>query len=296
VNFTKITDSDVNLELSAFELKSLRNILIQIQGALPETEFQTRVGASLKTFSTFLENIEGFYRTEETPTEISISLNQIILLNNLFNEACNGIRIDDFEKKIGISKEEINSALDKVNTVMNKMISILEEKRKSYIVPPSYLQGSDYNCTLEADGYRVNFVFKKLLSFKESVTLSIILSFTSSKFAEFSISTIPKGVNIGALHKFIKEFNQYIEYPVKDNTDSIISTQIFQSDIFQVQALGRFTTLDGEEYINLNFMISLAQFRGDILRPFIGIQGAITFTNIRHFVVAMEEILIKLSD
>ncbi len=45
--------------------------------------------------------------TQASTTKIQISVEQLRILNNFLNEACNGIKIDDLEKTIGTSRKTL---------------------------------------------------------------------------------------------------------------------------------------------------------------------------------------------
>lgn len=44
--------------------------------------------------------------------KIQISVEQLRILTQILNEACHGIKISDFENKIGTSKNQLKSFLD----------------------------------------------------------------------------------------------------------------------------------------------------------------------------------------
>jgi hypothetical protein len=293
---TKQTNQKVEIQLSIQELKVLTNAFSEVKNVLCESEFETRVGVSTRQTQDFLESIT---RKIDPPNKslinISCSVDEITLLNNLLNEVCYGIKIHDFENKVAMSEKEVKEFLKSVNKTMNEMKVISEDKQTSYTPPQCIFPTSDNNCCLEADGYMITFYFKKLVSIKNSVGMFIVLNFASSDFIQFVISSVPKTISFEDLSNFIKEIDQYTALNEQDIKDSAIPVQIFKSSIFQIQVIERGVTSNSEEYLNLNFMLSSAQTRGNIVQPFIGVQGAVTLTNLRTFILSMREVLIDLS-
>jgi hypothetical protein len=113
MEITIVDDSQANLELTDLEIKIIKNIFSVVKNDLNhEPEFQTRVGV---------------YYTEAHQLIASLSNNGIVdlaevtFINNIFNEICNGIRIDDFDTVIGIPKVEAKSYLRAFNKLMNQL-------------------------------------------------------------------------------------------------------------------------------------------------------------------------------
>ncbi len=113
MEITIIDDSQANLEFSYLELVVIQNIFTTVINDLNhEPEFHARV---------------GFYYAEAQQLLTSLSDNciidqeQVILINNILNEVCNGIRVDNFDVVIGIPKVEAKSYLRAFNKLMNQM-------------------------------------------------------------------------------------------------------------------------------------------------------------------------------
>ena len=113
MEITIIDDSQANLELTDLEIKLIKNIFSVVKNNLDhEPEFQTRVGiyyAEAQRLITSLSN-NGI-----------VDLAEVTFINNIFNEICNGIKIDDFDLVVGISKVEAKSYLRAFNKLMNQM-------------------------------------------------------------------------------------------------------------------------------------------------------------------------------
>jgi hypothetical protein len=100
-----------SLEINDQEIMIFQKIFIEVKKYLNhEPEFQTRVDIYYAEAEEIMSLMKNSY---------IISWNEIVFMNNIFNEACNGINIKDFENKIGIPVLEAKLYLKKINTVMN---------------------------------------------------------------------------------------------------------------------------------------------------------------------------------
>jgi hypothetical protein len=115
MKITLVNNSHAHFEFSNGEIKLIQNIFAEVKNVLNyEPEFQTRVGS-------YYEEVQKL--TKSLNTDYIASLKEIIIINNIMNEACNGINIKDFDNKIGISKIEAKSYLRTINKVMNDLYS-----------------------------------------------------------------------------------------------------------------------------------------------------------------------------
>lgn len=294
---TTITYRNAEIQLSLQELKVFKNVLKEVQLALPEPEFEIRVGVSYRQARGFLESLtQEIEQSGESLMNLSCSLPEITLLNNLLNEVCHGIRLDDFEIKVGIPREEVKQFLGFLNKVMNEMKAIQTARKTSPMPSPPDFIKSEKKCCLEAEGYQVTFYLKKLVSFKNSVGVFIVVNINTPLLTEFFISSIPKMISNEDLWNFVKDLEKSLEILEENIINLAIPLQIFQSDIFQLQALERGITSDGEDYATLNFMLSLTRAKDNLMRPFVGVQAAVFFKNIRRFTLSMREVLTELSE
>jgi hypothetical protein len=119
MEITVVNESQARLVLDNREIEIMQRVFVEVRNVLNhEAEFETRVG--------------GYYlETEELITSLKsnhiISLQEISIINGIFNEACNGIKINNFDLKIGISKVEAKMYLTTINKVMNELRSIREK-------------------------------------------------------------------------------------------------------------------------------------------------------------------------
>jgi flagellin-specific chaperone FliS len=102
-----------NIELSGKEIKIMQCIFTEVKSILDhEPEFQTRVGIYYAETQVLVESLSNNYLA---------SPQEIITLNNILNEACNGINIKNFDTKIGASKEKANIYLRIINKRMKEV-------------------------------------------------------------------------------------------------------------------------------------------------------------------------------
>jgi hypothetical protein len=113
MQITIIGDGQANLELTDLEINIINNIFNAVRKDLAhEPEFHARVGV---------------YHAEAEQLIASLTNNGIVdsaevtFINNIFNEICNAIKIDDFETEIGTSKVEAKSYLRAFNKLMNQL-------------------------------------------------------------------------------------------------------------------------------------------------------------------------------
>ncbi|MDF7669603.1 hypothetical protein PT276_10175 [Orbaceae bacterium ESL0721] len=52
---------------------------------------------------------------------ISLSYEELLMLNAIFNEVCNGIDVFEFETRIGATKEEVSYLLRQIGNILDKM-------------------------------------------------------------------------------------------------------------------------------------------------------------------------------
>ncbi|MEG4345142.1 hypothetical protein QUB70_17975 [Microcoleus sp. A003_D6] len=288
-----IAYNKVAIQLSSEEVEFFRKLVQEVQQVIPNS-FTTRVNTSPRQARGFFESIlQDIKQSGESLMNISFLFQEMCLLQNLLNEACNAIVINDFEIKLGKSKEEAKELLEWVCNVTKEMEALQEARRASYMPSPSNLPKlkEANKCCLEADGYLITFYIRKLLSTQKVVNLFIVLSIDTTQLVEFSISSVPKPIEVEDLCDLIKTFEQYIELSDQDLAALESPFQILNSSIFQLHTLETDITSDNEKYAIVNFMLPLANSRHSVVKPFIGVRGAVTFRNICSFTSSMRKIL-----
>lgn len=51
--------------------------------------------------------------------ELQLSREELLILNNALNEACNGLSLFDFETRMGATREEVQSVLKNIGEVLD---------------------------------------------------------------------------------------------------------------------------------------------------------------------------------
>jgi hypothetical protein len=62
---------------------------------------------------------------------IKFTLDDLLNLNQALNEICHGLRVPNFELKIGVSKEEAKRLLMAVQTLLDEMESSTQDSQSS---------------------------------------------------------------------------------------------------------------------------------------------------------------------
>ncbi|MEG3898469.1 MULTISPECIES: hypothetical protein [unclassified Microcoleus] len=101
-----IAYNNVAIQLSIEEVEFFLKLVQEVQQVIPNS-FTTRVNTSPRQARGFFESIlQDIKQSGESLMNISFLFQEMCLLQNLLNEACNAIVINDFEIKLGKSKEE----------------------------------------------------------------------------------------------------------------------------------------------------------------------------------------------
>jgi hypothetical protein len=111
---TFVDGSEANIELTDQEITIINTILTIVKHDLDhEPEFKTRVGVDYATAQELIGSLSN---------NCIVDFAQVTLINNILNEVCNGIKIDDFDGSIGIPKVEAKSYL----RAFNKLATALQ--------------------------------------------------------------------------------------------------------------------------------------------------------------------------
>lgn len=57
-------------------------------------------------------------------TELSLTENELLILNSALNEICNGMAISEFETRIGATKEDAALLLSGISRALDAMIAV----------------------------------------------------------------------------------------------------------------------------------------------------------------------------
>jgi len=120
VEIVKATKKKTKIQLSVHELTTFRNVLNEVYDVLYVSEFKTRMGVAreeVKSLSnSILELLDGL-PNRKIVTQFSID--ELVTLNNALNEVCNGIKVLDFEAKLGVSREDAKLLLRSVGKMLD---------------------------------------------------------------------------------------------------------------------------------------------------------------------------------
>ena len=90
----------------------------EVISKIPLSAFRTRTGYSQKEYNDSLEFLKRAYTCKggkalpsKTRIELNISEKDVFLITQMLNEACNGLSIEDFEKRIGASRKATENIL-----------------------------------------------------------------------------------------------------------------------------------------------------------------------------------------
>jgi len=105
VNFIKFAENICEIKFTNQDLKILMNALNEVYEtqAISNWEFPIRLNVErekVREFSNLLLQLEMAGKEKEE-VDVKFSSDDVRLLNNALNEICHGIRVLDFESKIG---------------------------------------------------------------------------------------------------------------------------------------------------------------------------------------------------
>lgn len=118
----KITGVKAEFQLSIQELTTFKNALNEVHNTLYVSEFQTRMGVSCEEVRTLSNKVEmKIIKTTSEKADMQTSTSELVTLNNALNEVCNGIKIPEFEAKMGASREEVKGLLKSVGKLLDEL-------------------------------------------------------------------------------------------------------------------------------------------------------------------------------
>ena len=129
----KIKIETMTLRLSIDELKILKNALNEVCNVIPQNHIDLRLEISIEQAIALSNRINdklipGNNLTNQS--EFKVTINKLRALKNCLNEVCNGIKLVDFEKKIGFSREGVEILFDEVWEGPRKVLKYLSNCRK----------------------------------------------------------------------------------------------------------------------------------------------------------------------
>ena len=158
----QIDNKSVDIKISFLELKVLNNTIMEVYKGISLGEFKTRTGfdrQEVEQVRQLILSSLGDSHINQVP--IKFSTNEIVILNNMFNEVCNGFAIEKFEEKIGVTKKEAQEILSIINGIGKKLIKLRvgnkglnstrfsqKNNKNNPIKKECFLQDTNYKFTL----------------------------------------------------------------------------------------------------------------------------------------------------
>ena len=113
-------NKSILVRFSIHETQLISNIITQVLHIIPVHSFQTRLGAYREEVSCFLDSLKiekGKILLDSEYLEVEISEDNLLVLNNSFNEICYGIKLENFDEVIGTDKENLKYIFEELRTL-----------------------------------------------------------------------------------------------------------------------------------------------------------------------------------
>jgi hypothetical protein len=285
--------NEFKIRLSGHELMILKNVLSQACESISAAEFQTRLGRPRKEAKNLLLLLSQYLNNQRE--EIKISRSEVEILRGSFVEICYGIKIENFEDKIGTLRDDANKFLSLFKEILesSEMKNVIIDKKISEEqLDSSSIRGEYY---LEADGYKLIFYLGEPKVFGErSIFFPIVIALKiNTVHGEVSSRTIAFRIILNDLYSLIT----YLEEHMKNITNKplTIAKQFFiNRAMLQMQALPGKALSSSEGFFSLNTMINVSD-RSDDEGFFMGAEAAISFAKANEFITTLKTALDKLS-
>ncbi|MGB3467276.1 MAG: hypothetical protein WBA74_18480 [Cyclobacteriaceae bacterium] len=129
----KIEIEITTLRLSMDELRILKNALNEVCNVIPKNHIDLRLEISIDRAIALSNHINdkliaGNNLTNQS--EFKVTLNELRALKNSLNEVCHGIKLVDFEKKIGFSRDRVKILFDEVWEGLREVLKYLSNSPK----------------------------------------------------------------------------------------------------------------------------------------------------------------------
>lgn len=286
----------VEVQFLLEDLDIFQNILKEVRLALEGGGYETRVGVSPRQAAGFFESIlQEMKQSGDREIKINLSSREVGLLNNLLNEACNGINIQNFETKIGVAKKEAKNLLDLVHRAINEMDSLQEIRRASYL-PSSWDSPTRKICRLEADGYQLTFYLRRPPSkIKDKVYVLFRLTIESTKL-KFSTDSTLLEIFTEQLWDWVNGLEKYLALLEKGEVEHLGEYTLIKKPFLQIKAQGIGIASNGEKQTIMNLRLRAFEPRAILQKTVIEVKGAVILNNFRSFVSSMQQALTELSE
>ena len=117
----------IKIEKDSVKLKTTLKELIVLNNSFKEVvtnlgwEFKIRTGFKVEEMKLIFDSIEEPIKTGAKETEIQFLNKEIVAFNQVLNEVTNGIKVDNFELKIGVTKQEAKELLSYISDLLNSI-------------------------------------------------------------------------------------------------------------------------------------------------------------------------------
>ena len=112
----KIERDSVELRITLDELMILNNAFQEVVSELEE-EFKIRTEFKIPEMELIFNSIKQAIETEEKEAILQFSSRDIIGIYQVLNELCNGIKVDNFEQKIGVDEQDARKTFERFDVL-----------------------------------------------------------------------------------------------------------------------------------------------------------------------------------
>lgn len=293
----KIESNSVDVQFSVYELIALRNVLNEVYNSLPKSEFETRMGVSRKEVRRFaeviLQRIKKLNKNSEA--HFNLLIKDILTFNDALNEVCHGFKVENFETKLGISKQEAKLLLSSINKIGKQIISNSQNDKKNQILTPKSSNSLIIRkkCYLETNENKFIFYLSSLEHSKTEVGLIIVLE-TKALNQDFPVRSTAQKIYIKDLQNLRQYLDSYLNYFYKKN-NGISKIVSLGDNLFQIQVLPSSNTLENQDLLTTRIRFNLGNQKNERNTDiYLDIQGTVNLTNIRSFTSEIQEFLSEL--
>ena len=212
-------------------------------------------------------------------------------MNNVLNEVCNGIKINNFQESIGLPIEQVEIILSELSNELSLLIPRSETVHYPDINPRLNIKEI---CLLDTNGYQVIFYLKPLRRCLEKIGIIIVLKIIND-LGEVSLKTPATSICLNQL----KDYVIYLQKCVEELNQDRFKSPYFVScqNIFKSEAILCVSSSTIKNSFTLNFMINInasESLETDITSTYAGAEAIVTIQNIEKFTKSIEDLLARL--
>lgn len=226
--------------------------------------------------------------------DVQFTFDDLLTLNNSLSEICYGIKLINFEAKIGVSREEAKMLLDSVHKLIDELRpprpsnKNLQESNKS----SSSSRTIKEKCILETSGYQVTFFLRSLDYSKRAVGIGVMLTINPD-IGRVTVRSTATRMMIPTLQSLGSYLERHINN-LKRNPNK--TSDLLNYHIFQIQALSGNVTSEDEGSFTLRFIVNAGEQKDKgNTTTYVSAEAVVTFANIRSFTSSLQSVLNELS-